>query len=162
MGKKKQKAKMIKHPKEAVIERSEKNDHVFCVRKKGWLQNHKVKEGWYFWDETGMLGGGPYATEKLANEMLSEYANQLNAVPTGTLDQPQITHSVADPLKLQSCAYNTSLDKDWKQGVAKVKEWGLSDVDWIVGANGKEITGDELNDYRLLEGVNCYMEVRAL
>lgn len=84
MGKK-QKVKEQKPKKEAVIEDSKKNKHVFCVRKKGWLQGQKVKEGWYFWDEAGLLGSGPYATEKLASEALGEYAKQL--------DQPQVTHS---------------------------------------------------------------------
>lgn len=32
---------------------------------------------WYFWDECGLEGGGPYLTKILAQEGLQRYADQL-------------------------------------------------------------------------------------
>ena len=32
---------------------------------------------WYFWDEAGLLGGGPYPTEKACMVALEKYADQL-------------------------------------------------------------------------------------
>ncbi len=32
-----------------------------------------VNSGWYFWDEAGLLGWGPYDTKEQAREGLNEY-----------------------------------------------------------------------------------------
>ncbi len=42
--------------------------------------------GWYFWDEVGLLGGGPYATEQECRERLSAYGKSLMG---GEEPQPQ-------------------------------------------------------------------------
>jgi hypothetical protein len=41
-------------------------------------QDHNLGEGWYFWDETGSLAGGPYTTEKEAADELNRYCEWLN------------------------------------------------------------------------------------
>ena len=57
--------------------------HVFWVPQGTYYKsegfgNDYLDEGWYFWDEAGLLGGGPYKTEEYASEKLDEYAKSLN------------------------------------------------------------------------------------
>jgi hypothetical protein len=33
--------------------------------------------GWYFWDEAGLIGGGPYLSEQMAIDALSRYARDV-------------------------------------------------------------------------------------
>lgn len=42
------------------------------------IQGHYAWPGWYFWDEVGLLGGGPYSTKDEARRKLNEYC--LNAL----------------------------------------------------------------------------------
>ena len=41
------------------------------------MEDDDLKEGWYFWDESGMLGGGPYGTELDAADQLNLYCRQV-------------------------------------------------------------------------------------
>ena len=42
--------------------------------------NNTLDEGWYFWDVVGLLGGGPYPTEKEAAAKLDLYAAELEKI----------------------------------------------------------------------------------
>jgi hypothetical protein len=60
---------------------STKHDHVFWApygASCGVNDGETTRQGWYFWDEAGQLGGGPYETEDLAAEALSRYAMSLD------------------------------------------------------------------------------------
>lgn len=58
---------------------SSKSRHVFWCPPGMLLQDQTAVGGWYFWDEVGGLGGGPYLTEKAAIDGLDAYVRQLNA-----------------------------------------------------------------------------------
>lgn len=47
------------------------------------IQEENKPEGWYFWDELGLLGGGPYKTEEEAIEALNKYAEWLEGPTNG-------------------------------------------------------------------------------
>ena len=53
-------------------------EHVVWVPQGTSYESDSLNEGWYFWDEIGNLGGGPYKTEKEAVDKLNEYAASLN------------------------------------------------------------------------------------
>lgn len=56
-----------------------KHKHVFWCPKGTDLDGTPSKvDGWYFWDETGQLGGGPYPTEGEAHASLGRYSAELN------------------------------------------------------------------------------------
>lgn len=49
-------------------------EHIFWCPKGTCLEDSVTeRDGWYFWDEVGHLGGGPYDTEQEAQRQLVEY-----------------------------------------------------------------------------------------
>lgn len=44
------------------------------------------------------------------------------------------------------------LDTFWEDGFARVKIFGLSDVDWIIDKEGNKV-GKQLYDYHLINGI---------
>ena len=53
-------------------------------------------------------------------------------------------------MKVQACQFQMRADGDWLDGVCGVKEFGFSDITWIVDKNG-QLIGDIYN-YRLCNG----------
>ena len=51
--------------------------HVVWFAKGSLIEDEVLDEGWYFWDESGMLGGGPYPTEVDAADQLKLYCYQV-------------------------------------------------------------------------------------
>lgn len=51
--------------------------YVFYVPEKIAIQAEDVEQGWYFWDETGVIGGGPYPNEKVCIERFDVYGEYL-------------------------------------------------------------------------------------
>jgi len=41
------------------------------------IQDRVLYAGWYWWDEVGLLGGGPFPTDQLANEDMTKYMEKL-------------------------------------------------------------------------------------
>lgn len=37
------------------------------------VQGQSLTEGWYFWNEVGLIGGGPYVTKEIAHQYLIDY-----------------------------------------------------------------------------------------
>ena len=57
---------------------SDMNPHVFWSPFGALCENTRLKEGWYFWDEAGLLGGGPYHSEQQAINELNKYESALD------------------------------------------------------------------------------------
>jgi len=53
--------------------------YIFWLPSGANLQGAERFEGWYYWNECGLLGGGPYATELLALEALRDYNRRNSA-----------------------------------------------------------------------------------
>lgn len=58
---------------------------VFYNPPDNYLQEENTPEGWYFWDEVGLLGGGAYKTEQEAIEALDKYAEWLQGPASGNV-----------------------------------------------------------------------------
>ncbi len=58
--------------------KSANNEHVVWFPPGMLLHGDTLYGGWYFWDETEQLGGGPHHTELQATQALREYAEQLD------------------------------------------------------------------------------------
>lgn len=59
---------------------SSTNKHVFWCPKGTKLQANpepSKRDGWYFWDEAGQLGGGPYDSEVEADHHLMRYVEEV-------------------------------------------------------------------------------------
>ena len=58
-----------------MIEDSKNYPHVFQLTETTELngEDRPFAPGWYFWDEVGYVGGGPYETEEEANKQLDSY-----------------------------------------------------------------------------------------
>lgn len=97
--KKKKKVDWKKKAKDAVLQKCS-TENVFCVLSKGKLQDQFVKTGYYFWDEAGMIGGGPYATEKLAKQMLDDYAKTLDEERNDSEKKEKYTQNI-NPMEVQ-------------------------------------------------------------
>lgn len=50
-------------------------------------------------------------------------------------------------MKFQVCKFKRLKNSKWEKGIAKVKAFGLSDVDWIIDENG--IKRKKIWDYKL-------------
>lgn len=60
----------------ALISTSKLNKHVFYSQNAQRLDDsgRLFQAGWYFWDEVGLLGNGPYQSEQDAINGLKDYA----------------------------------------------------------------------------------------
>jgi len=58
--------------------KSPNNQHVFWAPQGALVQDQTLHQGWFFWDEVGLLGGGPYVSEAAAIKALQAYAVQLH------------------------------------------------------------------------------------
>jgi len=58
--------------------KSGETSNVFWAPPGMLCQNDTLIGGWYFWDEVGQLGGGPFHTESTAIGELRKYAQSLN------------------------------------------------------------------------------------
>lgn len=56
---------------------STRSQHVFYASPGEKLEDTTSPGGWYYWDEAGLLGGGPFATEDEAIAALDAYARNL-------------------------------------------------------------------------------------
>jgi hypothetical protein len=56
---------------------------------------------------------------------------------------------------LQACTFRETKAGPEKSGVAKVKAFGLCDIDWVVDENG--VKAKRVWDYRLVEGPMKYI-----
>jgi hypothetical protein len=62
---------------------SQENKYVFRLIEAYEIQGSMRAPGWYYWDEAGQLGGGPYQDEDAAIVALNYYyRHKLNDVPT--------------------------------------------------------------------------------
>lgn len=46
-----------------------------------WVQGRTIRGGWYFWDEVGLLGAGPYSSELDAKSAFDKFCEWLNSKP---------------------------------------------------------------------------------
>jgi len=53
--------------------------YIFWLPSGAHVQGQDCFEGWYFWDECGLIGGGPFATELLALDALRDYNRRISA-----------------------------------------------------------------------------------
>jgi hypothetical protein len=58
-------------------EQSKKCNHVYWFPADYKVGNEYLQDGWYFFDETECIGGGPYDTEDQAIAKLNEYVAML-------------------------------------------------------------------------------------
>ena len=55
---------------------SNNSRHVFWLPPGALMHGEDMLGGWYFWDESEQLGGGPYGTERQALDALGSYAEE--------------------------------------------------------------------------------------
>jgi len=66
-----------------------------------------------------------------------------------------------EQVSYQRCRYQANKFADWKDGLAKVKTFGVHDVEFILNAEtGKRL--DEIWDYKLLEGPLAYLAINLV
>lgn len=51
--------------------------HIFWIPEGTVIEDEIRATGWYYWDETDQLGGGPFNNEKLAHAALERYSHSL-------------------------------------------------------------------------------------
>lgn len=74
---------------------------------------------------------------------------------------PTLANRRRRTVKYQACVYTTSRVSEARSGLARVKEFDLSDVEWIIDAE----TGRRINDcwnYRLKSGPMAYLQTEEL
>jgi hypothetical protein len=59
---------------------------------------------------------------------------------------------------VQSIQFQRTRGGKWEDGVARVKQFGISDVVWCVDEAGNEVL--DTWAYRLIEGPMCYIETQ--
>lgn len=47
----------------------------------------------------------------------------------------------------------TKAENPWERGIAKVKDFGVGDVEFIIDENGKKLSYKQVTDFRLLTGL---------
>lgn len=70
-------------------------------------------------------------------------------------------------LRTQACRFRradtpTKTYRNWEPGIAYLKAFGVSDVEFIIDINGKKVTYKDLYDYKLLQlRVDGYIAIES-
>lgn len=63
--------------------------------------------------------------------------------------KPKLTIKKNTAFRVQACRFKRTKNSDYEYGFAKVKYYGIHDIEWIVDTNGKVLK--EIWDYHLYQ-----------